>query len=129
MSTAPHQDLAALVNSLRLHLAEDELAANSASGSGRWKLDFDGDDWAIYDEEHGGPPQAWAAHRSTLEHAARHDPERVTREVAADLRVIEIAQALIEQETEHPGATLMMRQAGEEILRQLAAGREPSART
>jgi hypothetical protein len=50
----------------------------------------------------------------------RKRAERMLREVEAKRRLLVLALALIEQEGSSPAADLMMRQAGEEILQQLA---------
>jgi hypothetical protein len=55
------------------------------------------------------------------DHIARHDPARVLAEVAAKRAVVDMGHALLDTQPNDPAAALMMTQAGDHVLRHLAA--------
>lgn len=124
--------MTSLADFLRARLEEDEQAAHeAATEGGHWSQQAIGVGRRRPIHYVGASPDPHVA-RSDSEvargnyaqiarHIALHDPARVLREVEAKRRQIDLALALIEQETGHPGATLMMRQAGEDMLRTMAA--------
>lgn len=113
-----------LIPFLRARLADDEAAARSAAQhSGTWSID---ETWWLEGIEHEvvGNGEAYC-HPHNVAHLARHDPDRVLREIEAKRALIEFAADAtgldMQVDSEFAGGPRAEPYIGDEMLRTMAA--------